>query len=148
METTEPQQQVITLKVDAEESVESYISDTEKDSSKTPSNSDKAVLPEPVFMVTKEGKKERPYVQDRVQAPGEIMINQLCDQLEYPEMFKSRQLPIPDLPSNATGYQRILNHVDGIVYDYKLVPREPEQPHAQTFAQSSQSYHLSEYHQT
>ena len=81
-------------------------------------------------------------MHDRVQAPGEIMINQLCDTLEYPEMYTTRKLPTPDLPQNATGYQRVLNHVNGIVYDYKLVPREQPKPVAQT-APSSIPFRIS-----
>lgn len=51
------------------------------------------------------------------------MINRLCEQLSYPEMFNTRRLPTPANPEAKCGFERVLRHMGGIIYDFKSVPK-------------------------
>jgi len=67
--------------------------------------------------------------------PQEIVINKFCDDLEFAEMFFTRRLPKPTAPETRDGFERILAHVGGLIYDFKLVPKftcEPTRPQATT----------------
>ena len=66
-------------------------------------------------------KREAAPVQ-RVQQPAEMMINNLCDKLKYPEMFVSRKLPRPATPPSKLGHVRVIENVSGITYDFRLKP--------------------------
>lgn len=84
--------------------------------------------PKKIFAVSRDcdhpnHQKKQAQVQPKIMQPAEMMITQLCDELEYPPMFYQRNLPVPAEPTKKQGFERVLKHMGGITYEFKQVPK-------------------------
>ena len=64
----------------------------------------------------------------RIPQPAEMMIDNLCNKLKYPDMFIMRKLPRPSTPPCEPGKVRVIENISGIIYDFKLRPKKETNP--------------------
>jgi len=61
-------------------------------------------------------------VHKRIQQPQEILVNQMIDNLKFPEMVFNRQLPLPKPEANLKpGQSRVLKNVGGLTHEFFIV---------------------------